>query len=221
MAESPLNRYRRTMPIRVAIVEDHSPLREDLVRLLASGTEFLSVAACGSVEEALTKIPPAEPDVILMDIQLPGISGVEGVAALKELLPAAQIMMLTQSDDPDVIFQAIAAGATGYLLKSQSMARLIESLRELHAGGSPISSSIARHVLKAFAEMTQPACESDVLSPREREVLELLARGRRVKEVAAQLDVSARTVDGYLQRIYCKLHVRNKAGAIARFRKLR
>lgn len=209
------------MPIRVAIVEDSNPLREDLLRLLASTDEFACVAACGSVEEALVQIPPAQPDVVLMDIGLPGMSGVEGVAALKALLPTAQVMMLTQTDDPDVIFQAIAAGATGYLLKSQSLARLLESIRELHAGGSPITSSIARHVLKAFADMSRVANADEELTARERGVLELLARGRRIKEVAATLDVSVRTVDGYLQRIYLKLQVRNKAGAIARFRKLR
>jgi DNA-binding NarL/FixJ family response regulator len=208
------------MPIRVAIVEDNRPLREDLVRLLASDAEFICVAACGSVEEALARIPPAQPDVVLMDIGLPGMSGVEGVAALKPLLPAAQVMMLTQSDDPDVIFQAIAAGATGYLLKSQSLVRLLEAIRELHDGGSPITSSIARHVLKAFAEMSQPASDAEALSPREHEVLELLARGCRIKEVAAALAMSARTVDGHLQRIYLKLQVRNKAGAIAKFRTL-
>ena len=210
----------RTMPIRVAIVEDSRPLREDLVRLLASDAAFTCVAACGSVEEALVQIPPAQPDVVLMDIGLPGRSGVEGVAALKEVLPTTQVMMLTQTDDPDVIFQAIAAGATGYLLKSQSLARLLESIHELHAGGSPITSSIARHVLKAFADMSRTASADEALATRERVVLELLARGRRIKEVAIELEVSPRTVDGYLQCIYRKLHVRNKAGAIARFRKL-
>lgn len=223
--------------IRVALVEDNAALRGELARLLGGAEGVECVAACGSAEEALERIPAARPDVVLVDIQLPGQLGTDCVPLLCERVPGVHIMMLTSFDDPDLIFRSIAGGATGYLLKETPWPRLLEAIRDLHAGGSPMTASIARHVLNAFRSPGNPAlpargasgvapatpasgvATAEPLTPREQEVLDLIARGRRIKEVAAALDVSPRTVDGYLQRIYLKLHVRCKAEAVAAVRR--
>ena len=201
------------MPIRVAIVEDDEPFREGLKTILAQSDEFVCVAACGSTEEALECLPPAAPDVALVDIALPGLSGVECVRELNILLPGTEFMMLTVFEDYDRIYQALAAGASGYLAKRTSSAELLEAVRDLHNGGSPMSSAIARKVVQAFRQL--PPSRPEILSLREQEVLSGLARGHLYKQIGEELGISFHTVRSHVQKIYEKLHVHSRAEAVA------
>ena len=163
-------------------------------------------------------LPKDPPQIILTDINLPGMSGIECVRRLKPLLPNSQFVMLTVYEDADHIFEALAAGATGYLLKQTRRDELLEALCEVHGGGSPMTSNIARKVVQSF----QPpqSTEADALSPREREVLDLLAQGFLYKEISEQIGISLPTVNTYIRRIYEKLHVRSRAQAVARYSSL-
>ncbi len=205
--------------IRVSIVEDDAPVR-DILRswlLRADGFEFVSGFGCA--EDSVIHLPAQKPDVVLMDIKLPGMSGVECVRQLKPQLPQTQFVMHTVYEDSIHIFDALQSGATGYLLKQSAHDELLAALKYVHAGGSPMTSYIARRVAQCFPKTPSKAetDESLSLSPREREVLEMLARGFLYKEIADALSIGVRTVDTYIRRIYEKLHVRSRAQAVAKF----
>jgi len=213
-----LKRVNATDPnITVSIVEDDAPARGIMQEWIRSAEGFACVGEHGSVEAALEKLPAEQPAVVLMDINLPGLSGIEGVRRLKPQLPNTQFVMLTVYEDSDHIFNALMAGASGYLLKQTPREELFAALRDVHAGGSPMTSNIARKVVVAFQRMGTQKSEADELSPREREVLELLARGYLYKEIAESLHLSVPTVNTYIRRIYEKLHVRSRSQAVAKF----
>lgn len=205
------------MSIAVSIVEDDAPAREILADWVRHADGFKCVGQHGSVEQALEDLPAEKPSVVLMDINLPGISGIEGVRRLKPLLPDTQFLMVTVYEDTDHVFDALAAGATGYLLKQTPRSELLASIKDVYAGGSPMTSNIARRVVQAFHREDPTVPESAKLSPREREVLELLARGYLYKEIMDSLDISRGTLNTYVRRIYEKLHVRSRAQAVAKF----
>ncbi|HTI72859.1 MAG TPA: response regulator transcription factor [Candidatus Limnocylindria bacterium] len=214
--------YKRTiLKIAVSIVEDDAPARQILAGWLARAEGFTCLSQHGSVENAVELLPAVQPRVVLMDINLPGMSGIEGVRKLKPMLPNTQFVMLTVYEDADHIFDALAAGATGYLLKQTPLLELLEALKEVDGGGSPMSSNIARKVVQSF-EQRRLAQSSDAedLSPREHEVLDLLARGYLYKEIAESIGISLPTVNTYIRRIYEKLHVHSRAQAVARFTNL-
>ena len=207
--------------VEVCIVEDDPGLRSSLGEILCSDPGFISTGAFDSGEEALAKLPALRPQVVLMDINLPGMSGVDCVAHLAELLPDTHIIMLTVYDDTDVIFQSLSAGASGYLLKPVRRAQLLDAIRDVLRGGAPMSSTIARCVVQAFRKPA-PARPGDgeiaQLSPREREIIELLAQGLLLKEIAQHFKVSHPTVQTHIGRIYKKLHVHSRAQAVARLK---
>jgi DNA-binding NarL/FixJ family response regulator len=203
--------------IKVAIVEDTADQRDALFQLVNGSPGFTCVTICASAEEALIKIPRARPDVVLMDIQLPGQSGIDAVRQLKHDLPGTQFMMLTVLEDHDRIFQALAAGATGYLVKKTAPARLLEAIQELDQGGAPMSGQIARQVVTAFQGASSAAPASNAmtaLSPREQEILHLLAQGFLYKEIVDRLGISLGTVRTHIRKIYDKLHVCTRTDAI-------
>jgi len=201
-------------PIRVAVVEDSATLRRNLERWLARTAGFKCAGSCGSGEEALQLIPQCKPDVVLMDIQMPGISGVECTAQLKRQLPTLQIMMLTVYEDTETIFKALRAGASGYLLKRSSQQEILEAIREIRQGGAPMTSAIARKIVAAFQEPLPQANEGTLLTEREKDILDWLSRGFSNKEIAAKLDISPFTVKVHLAHIFEKLHVRSRTEAV-------
>jgi DNA-binding NarL/FixJ family response regulator len=203
---------------KIALVEDQRETRESLVKLLETFTEMKCVCVCASGEEALKQIPPAEPDVVLMDIFLPRMSGIECTARLKDLLPNARILILTASDDEEMVFPALEAGADGYLLKQTEPAKLRAALLELLRGGVPMTSSIARHVADYFRKRGKTRGELVRLSPRETELLMLLARGYSNKEIAVKLSLTLETIQSYLKSVYKKMHVHSRAEAAAKYR---
>jgi DNA-binding NarL/FixJ family response regulator len=202
---------------KVALVEDQREIRERWVRLLESFGDFRCVCACSSGEAALRDIPAAQPDVVLMDIFLPGISGIECTARLKGLLPQTQILILTASDDEEMVFPALEAGADGYLLKQSKPADLREALLDALNGGVPMTSGIARRVAEYFRQRAQLRDEVVRLSPREKEVLAMLSKGYSNKEIAVNLSLSVETIHGYLKHVYEKMHVRSRAEAVAKY----
>lgn len=199
--------------IRVAIIEDQARLRESLALLLAGATNLTVVGRWSSMEEALPAIAPSHADVVLLDLGLPGMSGITGVRRLRELLPAAQVLVLTVHDDDHHVFEAICAGASGYLLKDTPPERLVAAIHELRSGGAPMSPSIARAVVSMFHRVA-PQQEAAALSPREREVLALLAAGHSYKTAATELAVSLDTVRFHVRHVYDKLHVHSKSAAV-------
>jgi len=205
------------MPIRVSIVEDDQPAREILAGWLAAAIDFEFVSAFDCGEDGLLQLPAQRPDVVLMDIKLPGISGVECVRRLKPALPKTQFVMHTVYEDSNHIFDALQAGATGYLLKQAAHDEMLAAIKYVNAGGSPMTSYIARQVARCFPSTPMPSEVDDNLSPRERAVLEMLIRGFLYKEIADQLQISVRTVDTYIRRIYEKLHVCSRGQAVAKY----
>jgi DNA-binding NarL/FixJ family response regulator len=205
------------MNITVSIVEDDGPAREILADWINRADNLKCISQYGSVELALEKLPAEKPSVILMDINLPGVTGIEGIRKLKPLLPGTQFMILTVYEDVDHVFDALAAGATGYLLKQTPRSELLDSIKDVYAGGSPMTSNIARRVVQAFHREDPAAPESEKLSQREREVLELLARGYLYKEIMSELSLSRGSVNTFIRRIYEKLHVRSRSQAVAKF----
>jgi DNA-binding NarL/FixJ family response regulator len=203
--------------ITVAIVDDEADLREHIAGYLAAAGGVTCKSAYASAEEALEHLPHDRPDVVLMDINLGGMDGIECVRRLKTVMPEAQVLMLTVFADTEKIFRALAAGASGYLLKRLSPSKLLEAIREVREGGSPMSASIARKVVQSFQSTPARGDESADLSPREREVLNGLADGLAYKQIADQLNVSIHTVRNYIRRIYEKLHVRTRTEAVAKF----
>ena len=203
--------------ISVSIVEDDGQARQILAGWIRRAEGFRHLSDYGTGEKALENLPQQNPCVALMDINLPGISGIETVRQLKPMLPQTQFVMLTVYEDADHIFNALAAGATGYLLKQTPHRELLTALRDVHAGGSPITSNIARKVVQSFQAKPAHSLSPVDLSPREREVLDLVARGDLYKEIADSLGISVPTVCTYIRRIYEKLHVRSRSQAIAKY----
>ena len=207
------------MPITVAIVEDNAEICEGLEHVLAKAPGFTCVCACRNAETALRKIPACNPDIVIMDIQLPGASGIACTAKLKELLPAMQILMFTVYDDSEQIFRALEAGASGYLLKRSSQTVLLNALREMKTGGAPMTGDIARRVIESFRKPTPAPNKTADLTPREDEVIQLLAAGHPAKEIARRLSISVDTVNAHLKHIYEKLHVRSRIEAVIKYLK--
>ena len=206
------------MSIAVAIVEDDVPAREILASWIRSADGFRLVGEYDDAETAIARLPHEKPSVVLFDINLPGMNGIECVRKLKPRLPETQFVMVTVYEDANHIFNALSAGASGYLLKQTRRNELLDALKDVHAGGSPMSSQIARKVVQNFyRNEAQANGETIELSPREREVLELLARGYLYKEIAEMLKISVQTVNTYIRRIYEKLHVRSRAQAVAKY----
>ncbi|HEX4119275.1 MAG TPA: response regulator transcription factor [Verrucomicrobiae bacterium] len=203
--------------ITVSVVDDESSLRNSIAVFVNGSPGFRCVSTFPSGEAALEQLPNEWPDVILMDIHMAGISGIECVRRLKAIKPEVQIVMLTVYEDPEQIFAALKAGATGYMLKRLTPARLLEAIVEVHAGGSPMSHSIARKVLASFQKTPLPSAEPQRMTPREEMVLECLARGLTYQETANQLNISLDSVRTYVRRIYEKLHVHSRTEAVAIF----
>jgi Response regulator containing a CheY-like receiver domain and an HTH DNA-binding domain len=205
------------MPITVAIVEDNEQLRATLARVLNRAEGFRCVNHYGDAESALQALPKDAPEVVLMDINLPGMNGVECVRRLKQALPKTQVVMLTVYEDTENIFNALAAGAAGYLLKRTKSAELLEAIREVHRGGSPMTTHIARKVTQSFQRAGPSSQPTENLSEREQEVLDCLSQGFLYKEIAEKLGISYETVHTYIRRIYEKLQVRTRTEAVAKF----
>jgi DNA-binding NarL/FixJ family response regulator len=203
---------------RIAIVEDNKVIRESLVEFVQADPDCRCVCACATGEEALEAIPRHQPEIVLMDIQLPNLSGIDCTAQLKRSLPALHIIMVTVYEDTERIFKALRAGACGYLLKRCTPEELLSAIREVRQGGAPMSRDIARKVIASFQEPLTTAAEMEVLSPREREILELLAQGFPNKEIAHRVGVSDGTVRWHLRHVYDKLHVRSRTEAALKFR---
>lgn len=202
--------------IKIAIVEDENDILHGLERLLNRSQEFCCAGCFSSAEMALKGIEKSTPDVVLMDVNLPGMNGVECVRQLKLRFPELQILMLTVYDNPEQIFEALTAGATGYLLKQTRPEALLDALRDVAQGGSPMSSQIARKVVQLF-HATAPTNDAEALSTREREVLDRLVKGYLYKEIADQMNLGYDTVRTYVRRIYEKLHVHSRAQVMARY----
>jgi DNA-binding NarL/FixJ family response regulator len=207
------------MPITVSIVEDNEQLRGTLARVINRSEGFRCVSNYGDAESALEGLPKDKPEVVLMDINLPGINGVECVRRLKQIAPATLAVMLTVYEDTENIFNALAAGAAGYLLKRTKTAELLEAIREVHRGGSPMTTHIARKVTQSFLRAGPSSQPTENLSEREQEVLDCLSQGFLYKEIAEKLGISYETVHTYIRRIYEKLQVRTRTEAVAKFLK--
>ena len=203
--------------ITVSIVDDEADLRQHIAGYLAAAGNIRCKSAYATAREALEHLPQDKPDVILMDINLGEMDGIECVRRLTALMPEALVLMLTVFEDTEQIFRALAAGANGYLLKRMAPKQLLEAIEDVCAGGSPMSAPIARKVVQSFKTVPAHADESAELSPRERSVLDGLAGGLAYKQIANQLGVSIHTVRNYIRRIYEKLHVRTRTEAVAKF----
>jgi DNA-binding NarL/FixJ family response regulator len=203
--------------IKISLVEDNQKMREGFASLLDETPGMRCVGAHGTGEIAVEKIPLELPDVALVDINLPGMDGIACVARLKTQLPRLQILMLTRFEQSDLIFNSIRAGASGYLLKNTPPAELIQAIEQVHGGGAPMSMQIARKVIDHFRQIQQPASEVEELTPREQEILQLLAKGCYYKEISDHLHISYNTVRTHLQHIYEKLHVQSRTGAVLKF----
>ncbi|MEI7534642.1 MAG: response regulator transcription factor [Verrucomicrobiae bacterium] len=210
------------MSISISIVEDNDKLRGTLAKVIARAEGFRLASDYANAEDALADLPKIKPDAVLMDINLPGINGVECVRKLKTLLPQTQVMMLTVYEDTENIFNALAAGANGYMLKRTPTKELIAAIREMQRGGSPMTTHIARLVVQSFQKPVTAASaatnqELSELSEREQQVLDLLVQGLIYKEIAEKLGISYETVHTYIRRIYEKLQVRTRTEAVAKF----
>ena len=205
------------MKINVSIVEDDAGTRDSLSQVLQNAPELACLHAYPDGETALREIPKDTPDIVLMDIRLPGMSGIECVAKLKEKVPALVVLMLTTYEERDLIFDSLRAGATGYLLKNMPPAELINAVIQARTGGSPLSMRIARKIVGHFQEIKKPASDTEELTKREHEILSLLAKGFLYKEIADQLGISINTVRVHIQKVYEKLHVHSRSQAIMRF----
>jgi DNA-binding NarL/FixJ family response regulator len=205
---------------RVGVVEDDPDLRETLSQVLAACPGMRCVAACATAEEAWTVLPPLQPQVVLMDVNLPGASGVECVRRLAPQLPECSILMLTIYDSDEVVFRALEAGAIGYLCKPVSPAVLTTAIHEARSGGTPMTAGIARRIIRSFQRPASTARRDieTTLAPRELETLRLLAKGLQYKEIAAELGIGLATVNHYTAKIYKKLQVQSRGQAVARYR---
>jgi DNA-binding NarL/FixJ family response regulator len=205
------------MPIRVAIVEDDEGIRASLVNMLGRSSDCRPVCNYPDAEAALADLPKHKPDVVLMDINLPRMDGIECVRQLKVTLPASQFVMLTVYGDSDRLFRSLMAGASGYLLKRTTSAGLLTSIREVHAGGSPMTPQIARRVVQHFRKVPEVSSELEKLTPREKEILAQLAQGFLYKEIGDNLGISMDTVRTYIRKIYDKLQVHSRTAAMIKY----
>jgi DNA-binding NarL/FixJ family response regulator len=204
------------IPIRVVIIEDLREVREGLAMLIGGTSGFSCAGSYRTMEDALRGIPGSRPDVILTDIGLPGMDGIEGTRILRDRFPAVPILALSVYDDDENVFNAICAGASGYLLKNTAPARLLESLREVVDGGAPMSPDVARRVITLFREFRPPARASHDLTPQETELLKLMVEGHHYKTAAREMGISINTVSFHLKHIYEKLQVHSKSEAVAK-----
>ena len=202
------------MSITLAIVEDLDEVRDGLKNFLSLSKEFAVLDTFKTAEEALFEIPKLKPDIVIMDISLPGMNGIECIRQVKDKTPSTQFMMFTVYENDEKVFEALKAGASGYLLKNTGLLQLVESLKELYDGGSPMSANIARKLVTLFRANQKQAEALDVLSNRENEILQLLAKGLLYKEIANNLSISTATVRQHIHHIYEKLHVQNRTEAI-------
>ncbi len=205
------------MSISVAIVDDNPEIRRNLSRFIDEARGFRCSCICSSGEEALRVIPKSPPDVVLMDVEMSGMSGIACTARLKQAMPSVRVMMLTVYEDDDAIFNALKAGATGYLLKRSAPAKLLDAIAELQKGGAPMTSEIARRVIESFCKPKPAAHPDDELTTRETEVLELLAKGYVPKEITDKLAISYDTIRYHLKHIYDKLHVHSRTEAVIKY----
>ncbi len=205
------------MAITVSIVEDNDQLRGTLARVINRAEGFHCLSQYPDAEAAVEALPRDHPDVVLMDINLPGMNGVECVRRLKQLAPDSLVIMLTVYEDTENIFNALAAGASGYLLKRTPRAEVLDAIREVHRGGSPMTTHIARKVVQSFQQTGASSQPTESLSPREQEVLDCLSKGFLYKEIADKLGIGYETVHTYIRRIYEKLQVRTRTEAVAKF----
>jgi DNA-binding NarL/FixJ family response regulator len=204
--------------ISVCVIEDSHRVRESLSALISGAPGLRCISAFASAEQALQHIPDEQPDVVLMDIHLGGgMSGIECVRRLKVIDPGRLVVMLTAYEDEDLIFQALKAGASGYLLKQTPPDELLAAIADAHQGGAPMTSNIARKVIRSFHDNEKAASLTDCLTPREREILDYLAKGYQYKEVADHLSVTFNTVHTHIKNIYTKLHVRSRHEAVCRY----
>ncbi len=208
------------MPISIAIVEDDADIAEGIADIISEVSDFKLICCCRNVRTALSEIPAAAPDVIIMDINLPDGSGIYATAKLKQLLPHTEVMIFTVYENTEDIFQALEAGASGYLLKRSSSAKIISSIRNLMKGEVPMTAEIARKVIQSFKKQ-QPAAQrgaaSDKLTPREVDILQMLAKGYPTKEIASRRSISVDTVNTHLKSIYDKLRVHSRTEAVLKF----
>lgn len=202
------------MSITLIIVEDLAEVREGLKQFISLNPEFKVLDTFATAEEALAEIPKLNPDIVIMDISLPGMNGIECIRQVKSKVPATQFMMFTVYENDEKVFEALKAGASGYLLKNTGLLQMIEALKELHTGGSPMSANIARKLVTVFRDKEKAAEPIGVLSNRENEILLLLSKGLLYKEIADQLHISTGTVRQHIHNIYEKLHVQNRTEAI-------
>jgi DNA-binding NarL/FixJ family response regulator len=205
------------MPTTVAIVEDSAAVCASLQKVIADSGDYTCLCTCPNGEQALRQIPEHEPDVVLMDIELPDISGIECTARLKRLLPEIQILILTVYKNSELIFKALEAGASGYLLKRSTPDEIVRAIREVKEGGAPMSSEIARKVVQYFRRPLNSTAEIQSLTRREEEILGLLAQGYASKEIGDRLSISYDTVCSHLRHIYEKLHVRSRTEAVIKY----
>ena len=212
------------MRITVAIVEDNEEIARMLSRVVGRDKQLNYLCTCGSGEQALEVLPPQRPDVVIMDLQLPGISGIECTARLRRLLPASQVLIFTVYRDDEQVFKALKAGASGYLLKRSSPEEILEAIHDVKHGGAPMTGEIARKVVRSFTPPLEPTkekaseeIESEHLTPRQEEILGLLSRGFVTKEIANELHISFDTVRFHLKDIYAKLHVRSRTEAVVKY----
>jgi DNA-binding NarL/FixJ family response regulator len=205
------------MQIKVAIVDDDEDIRASLAALIRRSSNFKLIGDYANAEIALKEIPRRPPDVVLMDINLPGMKGVECVRQLKAAKPEVQFLMLTVYEDSDSLFNSLKAGASGYLLKRTAAARLLEAIRDVHAGGSPMTPQLARRVVQFFAKPAQGAPSLATLTPGERDFLDQLANGYAYKEIADLMNISIDTVRSYVRTVYEKLHVHSRTEAVVKY----
>ena len=206
-----------TTTITIALVEDDAQIRRGLTAILGEEPDFDCVGSFASAEEALAHLPALKPRVVLMDVNLPQMNGIECVRRLTASPNPPQIIMLTIRQDSEIIFDALAAGASGYLLKPPAADELVDAVRDVFAGGAPMTASIARRVVQSFTQARIKTPETESLSPREVEVLELLVKGFAYKEVAAELAISYSTVQRHIESIYRKLHVHSRTHAVSKY----
>ena len=206
-----------TTPIKISIVEDDDWIRENLGGQIDLAPGYRCISRYRTGEEAILGLPSDTPDVVLMDINLPGLSGIECVRRLKALLPSLNVLMLTVYEESDQIFDSLRAGASGYLLKRSAETELLDAIAQVHQGGSPMSSLVARKVVQFFNHIDDATPELQRLSPREKEILELLSRGAAYKEIGNRLSLSIHTVRMHIRGIYGKLQVHSRGEAVAKY----
>lgn len=205
------------MPINICIVEDNADMRESVAQALNQARGMRCINTYASAEAAVRDLPQQKPDVALVDINLPGMNGIECVAKLKAQLPQLQVLMLTRYEQSDMIFDSIRAGASGYLLKRTPAAELVQAIEQVHAGGAPMTMQIARKVINYFQQIQKSTSEVEKLTPREKDVLALLAKGRAYKQIAGDLGISINTMRVHLRNIYEKLHVHSRTEATVKY----